>query len=835
MFKSVVFIVLVSQVPVPAQSPTPIRDVRTAEQLRRRYVELTDSWAKVRFTDAEQAAMRQGKQWESIMTKGPDDPLARRVLAAGEPTYAALASLYPGKILDRTVLGSYSDPSQKTSGYDDEFAIYWNGAIAANLLKGEFVSESGNASVRPIGHNTIVTFHIGTGGELFGTDRNHFTGMRYENGYLPLVTGAQSDDGLEYSETAFAAKPQGETGGWDVAYVAFDIRNRSGVTKTSHLEARLTLLRGGSVRLLDGKLVDADGATVMTAAGDGLDFDRDRGWLRYHADLAPGRVARIVFKIPFVPDSKGLLRAASAANFDRMAAQTRRFWGDLLAKGAQIDVPESRVNDVWKALLLQNFVLTDGPRFTYGSGLVYNDSTFPQENGFGALVFALYGHSDFANALQRGFVGMCVTPEGAGRKYQNRRAMVLHHLLENYRLTGKTDLFEDFHNDYYRVADQIVAERHSTMTPIQGEKPLYWGLLPPDKPGVDVQASTQSVYVPGHNITNCQGLQDFGEFLVSSGLDPRRGREYLNEAADFRRVLMSAMERAAIHLPDRPPFVDLQTLLFRQTPDYGPDPYDDLALGRLQGTYLHYWVDMELHYNFFNPDDAVGEWLADYVQQRNGFVLGCTRARPQTNGHYGWTNNVYDAGYYDYRLRRGEVDRFLLGLYSRLAFGMTRNLYVSAEGSPFIGYNTENGGFVSANLSFPNSASNADTLLMLRNALVMEELRDNRETGTLFVLRGAPGAWFEYGKRIHASHMPTYFGPVSIEVTSRLHSREITARVQVSADSKCHRVWVYFRNPHQSQMRTVWVNGIQWTDCDFRNGIVRVDPKGKALLIKVEY
>src|SRR5207302_8319918 len=113
----------------------------------------------------------------------------------------------------------------------------------------------------------------------------------------------------------------------------------------------------------------------------------------------------------------------------------------------------------------------------------------------------------------------------------------------------------------------------------------------------------QTVYVLGHNITNCQGLADFGRFLVVTGIDPPRGERYLREAADFRKTLMSAMERAAIRVPGRPAFVDPQTLFFRQTLDYGPEPYDDLALGRLQGSYFHYWVDMELHYNFFNPDD----------------------------------------------------------------------------------------------------------------------------------------------------------------------------------------------------------------------------------------
>src|SRR5205823_6581383 len=198
----------------------------------------------------------------------------------------------------------------------------------------------------------------------------------------------------------------------------------------------------------------------------------------------------------------------------------------------------------------------------------------------------------------------------------------------------------------------------------------------------------------------------------------------LSEAADFGACILMAMDGAAIHVPGRPPFVDLQTLYFKDTPDFGPEPYDDLGFGRLQGVFYHYWVDMELHYNFFNPDDEQGQWLADYVQQRNGFVLGLTRARTPKGGG-GSINNVYDGGYYNYRLRRGEINEFLLGFYSKLAFGMSRYTYVAAEATPFIGYNTANGGFVGAHFSVPNSAANADTLLMLRNALVLEELKDN--------------------------------------------------------------------------------------------------------------
>jgi hypothetical protein len=244
---------------------------------------------------------------------------------------------------------------------------------------------------------------------------------------------------------------------------------------------------------------------------------------------------------------------------------------------------------------------------------------------------------------------------------------------------------------------------------------------------------------------------------------------------------------------------------------------------------------MQFHYNFFNPQDEVGQWLADYVQQRNGFVLGCTRARKDAFPGYGSINNAYDAGYYNYRLRNGDTDRFLLGWYSRLAFAMTRNLYVSAEGSPFIGYNTEKGGFVGAEYSFPNSASNADTLLMLRNALVVEELQDNVETGTLILLGGAPRAWFERSKTIKVSRMPTYFGEVSFQVTSGDEGRTMTGDIQFPQSGGCREILVHFRHPGKLPLKSVMVNGRRWADGDFTKGIVRLHGGMKSASIKVTF
>src|SRR5438105_15939152 len=96
-------LVLIVGVAMAADRNTIIKDPAVSRAFKDRYVALTDSWTQgIEFTPAETKAMEAGKQWESLMMKGPDDPLAKKIMAAGEPSDEALSSVYPGKVLDRT-------------------------------------------------------------------------------------------------------------------------------------------------------------------------------------------------------------------------------------------------------------------------------------------------------------------------------------------------------------------------------------------------------------------------------------------------------------------------------------------------------------------------------------------------------------------------------------------------------------------------------------------------------------------------------------------------------------------------------------------------------------
>ena len=223
------------------------------------------------------------------------------------------------------------------------------------------------------------------------------------------------------------------------------------------------------------------------------------------------------------------------------------------------------------------------------------------------------------------------------------------------------------------------------------------------------------------------------------------------------------------------------------------------------------------------------------MQQRNGFVLGLTRAAPNPKRDpYGWINNVYDGGYYNYRLRQGRIGEFLLGFYSRLALGMSRHVWVAAEGTPFIGYNTRDGGLVGADYSFPNSAANADTLLMLRNMLVMEELKDNVETGALWVLKGAPRRWFEDGLRIEAAKLATYFGDIGFSVESRAGEKKILATIRPPGGA-LRMLLVSLRHPSGAPIRQAIVNGVPHKDFDARTGVVRLAAGPRKFSVEVRY
>jgi hypothetical protein len=114
---------------------------------------------------------------------------------------------------------------------------------------------------------------------------------------------------------------------------------------------------------------------------------------------------------------------------------------------------------------------------------------------------------------------------------------------------------------------------------------------------------------------------------------------------------------------------------------------------------------------------------------------------------------------------------------------------------------------------------------MLRAMLILEELKNNEETGDLYLARGVPRAWFDQGKRIEVADAPSYFGNLSFTIESKISQGLIRATIRPPARDPYKNIVISFRHPGKLALHQVKVNGRQHRDFDSREGWVRL-PSG---------
>jgi hypothetical protein len=113
-------------------------------------------------------------------------------------------------------------------------------------------------------------------------------------------------------------------------------------------------------------------------------------------------------------------------------------------------------------------------------------------------------------------------------------------------------------------------------------------------------------------------------------------------------------------------------------------------------------------------------------------------------------DHAYTFGYLNNALKRNETRKALLGFWSFMAFGMTRDTYSPVEVTMI--KTGEN------HYTLPHLYSCTEQLRLLRNLLVREDGE------TLMIGQGVPRAWLERGKHVAVNKAPTSFGEVSYRI-----------------------------------------------------------------------
>jgi len=101
---------------------------------------------------------------------------------------------------------------------------------------------------------------------------------------------------------------------------------------------------------------------------------------------------------------------------------------------------------------------------------------------------------------------------------------------------------------------------------------------------------------------------------------------------------------------------------------------------------------------------------------------------------------------------------------------------------------------------------------------------------TLRLLPGVPRKWLEDGKKIELKNVASYFGPLSLTVSSNVRNGYIEASVECSSARKPEKV--ILRIPHPSDKRPVKVSGGTYDDA---SESVTIAPFTGKAIIRIEY
>jgi hypothetical protein len=662
------------------------------------------------------------------------------------------------------------------------------------------------------------------GNAAFGDDWTRLS-SHYLDGWMPSVVTSYEEAGLKYTQTVFVTSPDRKLYA-NVALV--EVANPTAQPR----QARFAYAMGrrplygepwtplSQDPLPTGYTLDKDRKTVRDEHGSViLQASKAGKWagtprenqLAYSFKLGPGEKQSLAFLIPSVDAP---LKSVPAFSPDEELSAFKSYWTNLLKAGAQIDVPEAPINDMYKNLIAQSLIITlDGDQVRYGA--YFYESYFGVEEGWPAVALAQFGQDAAAKRIAE----LMLSPaymDKANYHHQYRNGLDPWYALTVGRLT----------QDWAWMQKQVPMIRSCAewTLKVTGENkdPNYGGLLPKHVYGGDVGMPAFSFY---SNATCYRGLHDTA--VVLDLLGEKADAERYRAAADtYRKRIMELADRLVDRssgIPFLPMSFDLDTPSghVEKEPAYQFLP-SHTSRGDTWGYVGNYWnlfAPLLHEVRLFDAADERRHWIPRFIEQRGGILTGLSRFDLGVD-------HIYTKGYIESLLEDGRREEFLTSLYGVLSNGMSRNLYSSPEVSGIFPLRTDNlaiereheqgrwnwiyryAGYWIAGWQNqegePTSAGAGMALQLLRMALVREDFASDPPQ-RLLLLDGAPSHWFEKGKHVAVKDMRTFFGRVSFRVDSLGNSCKASLSLP---DVDCA-----LRLPHPAglALKSVTVNGKPWT------------------------
>jgi hypothetical protein len=653
--------------------------------------------------------------WGNALLRSPDGPTYDGVrnylhplMLVGRP-----AGIRPGRLTDS---GVYYLPFGRPVGTSGAKAVQLHVADGSQIV-------SGRANGRRL------SIDVGARGrERYGSCLARLAPPRLRSGYLPILETEYVDaDGVRYQQESFATRlPRTRA---LISFVRLHVDPRG--SRVQRAFVRFTpsggLGRGARARLLfsrGGKL----GPSSLVYS-------------------TRGRKPRTVFVAWLDRPVRPRPPAPGRAAYKQAKRSLVAYWDRRLSAAATFVVPEKRVLDAERNLLIQNMLMS----WRYSLGNSYE--RFSWELVDVAEVMGDYGF----HGIERAILGASLR---SSSRFPNRAA--------GERMAASAHYYRRFRNRRYVKRVTPVFRKYLAAFDRQLKASPH-GILRKERYGADIVSPVYGLHAQALVL---QGLRGMSETWKRTG-HPVLAIQSSRLADRLESGLREAVRSSETELPDGSLFVPIALLGGEER------PYDSLTAWK-RGSYWNLVMPYVLGSGFFRPGSREADGVLRYMLNHGSRFLGLVRFNPHT-GVYNpgyqapGSDDVYGTGVVRFLADNDRPDQLVLSLYGKLAAGMTPETYVAGEGSTIA---PSPGRYYRFMHRPPNSGNNAFFLEALRLTLVNETTDENDVPRGLELAYATPRAWLRSG-RIVVRRAPTSFGPLSYSIDAR--ARAIRVRVNVPA------------------------------------------------------
>lgn len=717
-----------------------------------------------------------------------------------------------------------------------------------------------------------------------------------EEGYLPIIHSQWEDDGFSYHQTIFVttldpaqlakvlANPTpagtpigsgthaadfgtGPTG--DEAVVAMcrlEIENPAATAQTATMWLKIgerppmnigpdgllvlnapTRPRAATDLTPTWGQIDVGGKGELKYLKDFIPPQADpaarRDIIQYTISLEPHARHTIVMKVPHLEQLTPVeLAQLRERDWSASCQDVARLWKQRLAAAVEnYQVPDTALMNLYRANLWHVLIGTDRDPptglYQHGAG-TYDYPNYPNEAMMVARSLEMRGEHEEARRIIepclisqgtralpgnfKGKEGLLYAAAPLGYDHYTAQGYNMHHgfilwaAAEHYMWTRDKQYLEAIAPRLVAACDWITRERKATMiTDPDGRRPLEYGLAPAG----DLEDVDEYLYWYATNAYYYLGMKTAGDILSEMG-HPDAQRIAVDTAAYAADIMTSVRESAA-----RSPVVRLFDGSYLP---YVPSRAYVLT-DRSEG-----WIREALYCSLHlldaglvRPDDPLVTWILNTLEDRifmseeSGYGPDDRLTDPKTQffswGGFNPQPNLLDNSIA--YLKRGQIPNFLRAFFNTYGISIYPDIQCFAEACSF----GMGGG------PLYKTPDESKFIQWMHQMLVFEM------DGNLHIGRGVPRAWMTDGKKVVLKNAATYFGPIDFEITSAAGRGELIAEISLPSRNPAHSAHVSLRHPEGRKIRSVKMNGQNWSTFDAAKDTVTVPGAAGRVRIVAEY